>query len=116
MAVGSYSFKLPLTTLATVSLLLATAIAREITFPPVSPQYGAQQYPIGAAGDIVGDGPLGMKGYGLTTYANLPYVFCLAEGVNEDVERFDVAFLGAGFDTVSSFSSSSLCFLDWMDG
>lgn len=43
-----------------------------------------------------------MIGYGLTTFANLPYVFCLSDKGNEDVERFDVAFLGAGFDTVSS--------------
>lgn len=42
-----------------------------------------------------------MEGYGLTTFANLPYVFCLSGRANEDVEKFDVAFLGAGFDTVS---------------
>jgi agmatinase len=46
-------------------------------------------------------------GYGLTTFANLPYVYCLSEKRNEDVEKFDVAFLGAGFDTVSAFCSVS---------
>lgn len=36
---------------------------------------------------------------GLATYANLPYVHCLApEG--EEVEKFDIAILGAPFDTV----------------
>lgn len=60
---------------------------------------------------------------GLTTFANLPYVHCLAadddeeEGEEEDgkkkkkrkksvgVEKFDIAILGAPFDTVSIFLS-----------
>ncbi|TID27616.1 agmatinase 1 [Venturia nashicola] len=94
------------TTALLASLLVASTIAaRDITFPPISPQYGAheQQYPLlGSAGQIVGDGPLGVMGYGLTTFANLPYVFCLSEKANEDVEKFDVAFLGAGFDTATT--------------
>lgn len=67
---------------------------------------------------------------GLTTFANLPYVHCLAadddeddeeedEGEEEDkkkrkkkksvgVEKFDIAILGAPFDTVSIFLSFSL--------
>jgi hypothetical protein len=37
---------------------------------------------------------------GLTTFANLPYVNCLVE---EDAESsYDIAFLGAPFDTVGS--------------
>ncbi|KAJ4395492.1 hypothetical protein N0V91_010804 [Didymella pomorum] len=35
---------------------------------------------------------------GLSTYANLPYVHCLAAD-SEDVEKFDIAILGAPFDT-----------------
>jgi hypothetical protein len=36
--------------------------------------------------------------YGLSTYANVPYVHCLApEGI--EVEPFDIAILGAPFDT-----------------
>jgi hypothetical protein len=38
------------------------------------------------------------------TFANLPYVFCLDEKDEEGKGgRFDIAFLGAGFDTVCSF-------------
>jgi agmatinase len=72
------------------------ASARDITFPPVS-GYSSQQ--------IIAQGNLGLditqsKFAGLMTYANLPYVHCLApEG--QDVEPFDIAILGAPFDTVS---------------
>lgn len=89
------------TTLASL-LALTPVYAREITFPPISPRYGAEQYPLGTVPGLE-PGPLGLEGYGLTTFANLPYVYCLSDKGNEDVEKFDVAFLGAGFDTVSSF-------------
>lgn len=36
---------------------------------------------------------------GLSTFANVPYVHCLSG--SEDTEHYDVAFLGAPFDTVS---------------
>lgn len=35
---------------------------------------------------------------GLMTYANLPYVHCLA-GTGEDIEKYDIAIVGAPFDT-----------------
>ena len=38
---------------------------------------------------------------GLTTFANLPYANCFAD----DDLKLDIAFLGAGFDTVRSWSS-----------
>ncbi|KAF2395526.1 Arginase/deacetylase [Trichodelitschia bisporula] len=38
---------------------------------------------------------------GLTTFANLPYVHCLAPG-GEVVPPFDIAFLGAPFDTATT--------------
>ena len=38
---------------------------------------------------------------GLTTFANTPHVYCLADAPNDKVEPFDIAFLGAPFDTVS---------------
>jgi agmatinase len=86
--------------LTAIATLLAATTARDITFPPISPQYGSQeQHPLGA-GVGFDLGPLGALGYGLTTFANLPYVYCLSEKGNEDVEKFDIAFLGAGFDTV----------------
>jgi len=37
---------------------------------------------------------------GLTTFAHLPYVHCLS-AQTQDVEPFDIAILGAPFDTVS---------------
>lgn len=93
----------PLSTMTRISLpfltLLGLASARDIVFPPVA----AMQQPIGSfAVDIAEDPALDISGaryLGLTTYANLPYVHCLAaEG--EEVEAYDIAFLGAPFDTV----------------
>lgn len=79
-----------------VSVLFATASAREITFPAV---FGlADQQIFGHGGKI--DVTVGSAFVGLTTYANLPYVHCLA-GKDQQVEKFDIAILGAPFDTVS---------------
>ena len=71
-------------------------LAREITFPPVS-GYASQQ--------VISQGYIGpditqAKFAGLMTYANLPYVHCLAPQ-GQQVEPFDIAILGAPFDTVS---------------
>lgn len=81
------------------------ALARDITFPALS-GFSNQQVPVqpgsefDAAGSVGSDDITGAKFAGLTTFANLPYVHCLAaEGA--EVERFDIAFLGAPFDTVS---------------
>ena len=90
-----------------LSLLTTFAIlarGREITFPPVS---GFSQQPIFEQGGI--DISAGSAFAGLTTYANLHYVHCLA-GKGEEVEKYDIAILGAPFDTVSRIS----CYLhDW---
>ncbi|EME87426.1 uncharacterized protein MYCFIDRAFT_125327 [Pseudocercospora fijiensis CIRAD86] len=83
-------------------LMAAAAMAREIIFPPVMPDVA--QSPLGAM-DLDSDVAPGLsmdisraKFAGLTTYANLPYVHCLAaEG--EEVEPYDIAILGAPFDT-----------------
>lgn len=76
------------------SVQLSTS-ARDITFPPVS-GYSSQQ--------IIPQQNLGLdithaKFAGLMTYANLPYVHCLAPE-QHDVVPFDIAILGAPFDTV----------------
>ncbi|CAN9108375.1 unnamed protein product [Alternaria alternata] len=75
------------------SVQLSTS-ARDITFPPVS-GYSSQQ--------IIPQQNLGLdithaKFAGLMTYANLPYVHCLAPE-QHDVVPFDIAILGAPFDT-----------------
>lgn len=87
-----------LRSLFSLSSFFALANSREITFPPVA-GYSSQQPVVGAQELFVGD-ITQAKFAGLATYANLPYVHCLApEG--QDVEKFDIAILGAPFDTVS---------------
>jgi agmatinase len=81
------------------AILLASAIhrlasARQITFPPISGLTDQQIF-----GHEKIDIRTGSAFAGLLTYANLPYVHCLAaEGV--DVQKYDIAILGAPFDTV----------------
>jgi agmatinase len=80
-------------------LLLAAplAYAREMSFPPVSGYTTSDQVVLGGNYDL----DISQARFaGLTTYANLPYVHCLAKG-GEEVEKYDIAVLGAPFDTVS---------------
>lgn len=82
--------------LAPVLALAALSGAREIVFPPTA-GYTTDQVILGGYNNPDISQP---KFAGLSTYANLPYVHCLAaEG--EEVEKFDIAILGAPFDTVS---------------
>lgn len=83
----------PLATLAIAS----TALGREISFPPI---LGAQHPLYNSINNDAGaDLDLSTALYsGLTTYANLPYVHCLAAD-GEVLETFDIAVLGAPFDT-----------------
>ena len=74
--------------------LLDFAFARNIIFSPVA---GYRQNPIREFGGI--DISTGSAFSGLTTFANLPYVHCLA-GEGRKVQKFDIAILGARFDTV----------------
>lgn len=85
-----------LNTFATL-VLISHGLAREITFPPVA---GIQNI-LGSVGIEEDSSSLdiSMMLSGIQTFANLPYVHCLAnEG--EDVEKYDIAILGAPFDTV----------------
>ncbi|KAL6710053.1 hypothetical protein ACN47E_009844 [Coniothyrium glycines] len=68
--------------------------AREISFPPVA-GYHTDQAILGGYNepDITQ-----AKFAGLTTYANLPYVHCLAPD-GQKVDPYDIAILGAPFDT-----------------
>jgi agmatinase len=75
--------------------------ARDIVFPSAS-GYTTDQAILGGYSDI---DITQAKFAGLTTYANLPYVHCLAPD-GKEVEKFDIAILGAPFDTVSG----------WFDG
>lgn len=92
-------------------LLLPTlCLSREITFPPIAAYHAPnpsshhnQQYqaqlPLAHALEGI-DLATGSAFSGLTTFANLPHVHCLSD---KEVERYDVAFLGAPFDTVGAF-------------
>ena len=80
-----------------VLALALAVVAREITFPPVA---GVQQ-PLGGFGVNEVDPRPDIDPsvfYGLTTYANLPYVHCLANN-DQDIEHYDIAILGTPFDT-----------------
>lgn len=80
-----------------LAVVVATASARKIVFPPVSGYTTSDQVVLGGYNNPDISQPMFA---GLSTYANLPYVHCLAtEGV--EVEKFDIAILGAPFDTVS---------------
>lgn len=82
--------------LSTFVLFQAVTDARDIVFPPVS-GFSSEQEILGGYNepDITQS-----KFAGLTTYANVPYVHCLAPK-GEEVEPYDIAILGAPFDTVS---------------
>ena len=70
--------------------------AREIVFPQLSPiaQQSRLASPMDSQEDVFANSN---KYAGLTTFANLPWVHCLSK--DEDVEKFDIAILGAPFDT-----------------
>ena len=88
--------------LSIASALLSSIAAREITFPPAIGFM--DQRILGHGGNI--DVTSGPAFAGLTTYANLPYVHCLAG--DDKVEKYDIAILGAPFDTVST------CFIQFI--
>jgi hypothetical protein len=91
--------------LVTIGLLSSSA-AREITFQPVSGFANQQLLSHGGEVDVTRSAFAG-----LTTYANLPYVHCLArEG--EKVDKFDIAILGAPFDTVGGTLSVRFRFFE----
>lgn len=75
-----------------LAALAATAMARDIVFPPVS----GMQEPLGAMGVTTGMDLTQAMYSGLVTYANLPYVHCLS---GSEVEPYDIAIVGAPFDT-----------------
>jgi agmatinase len=77
--------------------LAALLEAREIVFPPTS----GYQFPLGNSLGFETDDIASPKFNGLSTYANLPYVHCLANSTlsSEDIEKYDIAVLGAPFDT-----------------
>lgn len=87
--------------------LVSLALGRDILFPPVSGvQHPLQSESRDPLRDI--DISTGSAFGGLTTYANLPYVQCFS--VEKEIEKFDIAFLGAPFDTVRILRHGELHF------
>jgi agmatinase len=89
--------------LSTSALLLSicTAIvpAREIIFPPTAgilPQGQSNLSP--TSQDALNDF---LKYSGLSTFAHIPYVYCLS-AEEAEVEKYDIAILGAPFDTATT--------------
>lgn len=88
-----------------VGTIFCPVRARDIVFPPLTgAATGADshyQSPLGAS-DMDADQNIVSGGAfaGLTTFANLPFVQCLSSG--DHVEKYDIAFLGAPFDTVAT--------------
>lgn len=58
------------------------------------------QQPLGRVSDDGVDIVYGSQFNGLNTYARVPYVNCLSDEAIDDA-KYDVAILGAPFDTVS---------------
>jgi hypothetical protein len=93
---------LPLTsTLFTLLFAPILSQARDITFPPQIPIHAASNYVSSFENPILDPAVHHSRFTGLTTFANLPYVYCLNDAENDQIEKFDIAFMGAGFDTVS---------------
>jgi agmatinase len=82
------------------SLLASTAVAREIVFPPIA---ATQSNQIFLEQDEKVDIVSGSQFSGLTTFAHLPYVNCFV-GSEAEAMPYDIAFLGAPFDTVSPYT------------
>ena len=72
---------------------LTQITARQIVFPPTS------GFPNQAIFDNEADVTTGAAFAGLTTFANIPYVHCLSKESKRN-EDYDIAILGAPFDTV----------------
>src|SRR2546423_3867220 len=82
-----------------VSALLPSIYEREIVFPPIAavhPHGQSVHYPTSHK-----DGYLEQPSEfaGLSTYTSIPYVPCASNG---DVEAYDIAILGAPFDTATT--------------
>ena len=80
--------------------LASLSYARDIVFPPTSGYQHPLENNLGAL-EYETDDISSPLYNGLSTYANLPYVHCLANSTlsAEHVEKYDIAILGAPFDT-----------------
>ncbi|KAI1855654.1 hypothetical protein JX266_000519 [Neoarthrinium moseri] len=79
--------------------LLPLTLAREFSHIPKLAA-GQKPFHLDSSDDV--DIVTGSRFYGLKTFANLPYVHCFSgDGVSAP-EAFDIAFMGAPFDTIDN--------------
>ncbi|KAH8889262.1 arginase family protein [Thozetella sp. PMI_491] len=86
-------------------VLARLGLARQIVFPPVAAIAANGQVPLrGLDEEIEDDVDLTTDSVGgLTSFAHLPYVPCFAPKADEEIEKYDIAVLGAPFDTATSY-------------
>ena len=104
---------IPVTAILIIQCLVG-AKAREVVFPPVAgaDSFAEQvQSPLSDLDEV--DIVSGSQFSGLMTYARLPYTNCFAD--EGEVEKYDIAILGAPFDTVGIFKSSSRLLIRFLD-
>ena len=84
--------------------LFSTGSSHQTAFSFNGPKRAFNPHPsvYGGLDDI--DIVTGSNFNGLTTFANLNYTNCFIAPTGEE-ERYDIAFLGAGFDTVGRLQS-----------
>ncbi|KAK8121982.1 arginase family protein [Apiospora sp. TS-2023a] len=92
-----------------LSICLQTVLAWEFPRPPSIPHAPQWQKPMfgeasphGPEDDDDVDIVRGSQFNGLRTYANLPYVNCLSDVEAEKGPKYDIAIMGAPFDTANS--------------
>ncbi len=87
------------------SLLLGSSHAHEIVFPPVAAIAANGQAPLrGLDSPSEEDIDLTTDSVGgLTSFAHLDYVPCFASKPAEEIAKYDIAILGAPFDTATSY-------------
>lgn len=85
--------------------LAGLAHAREIVFPPVAGiTHVSGQAPLRLDSEADDDVDLTTDAMGgLTSFGHLPYVPCFAAKTDNEIDKYDIAVLGAPFDTATSF-------------
>ena len=105
--------------LCLVLCLLSRGYGREIVFPSIAAieryqRHGSghvDQTPLSLSNPADDDEGISLETDamgGLTSFAHLPYVPCFSPMTDEEIESYDIAVLGAPFDTVGLFHQSSL--------
>lgn len=107
MLISNQIFRTMLFGALLVFLIISLGDARDIVFPPV---FGIDrlpaQIPIRPQGESESDDDVDLTTDamgGLTSFGHLPYVSCFDSKADEEVGKYDIAVLGAPFDTATSY-------------